>query len=96
MSKYKDFVLARSHSTISNNPQLAFHVLGMVCEAGEAGDVVKKLVRGDADVDLTDFILECGDVLYYMTKALDLVGSSIEDAMERNILKLQYREKYGK
>lgn len=93
---HKDFVLNRTHSTISINPQLAFHALGMVCEAGEAGDIIKKLTRGDTDVDLNDFVLECGDVLYYMTKALDMVGSSIEDAQQKNILKLQHRDVHGK
>lgn len=96
MQAYKDFVLNRTHSTVSNNPQLAFHALGMVCEAGEAGDVIKKLVRGDKNINLNDFVLECGDVLYYMTKALELVGSSVEDAMEQNIKKLDHRAIHGK
>jgi hypothetical protein len=94
---YKDFVLERArHSTITKDPQLAFHALGMVCEAGEAGDVIKKIVRGDNNVDPRNFLLECGDVLYYMTKALDCLGYTIEDAMNGNIEKLTHRDKYGK
>lgn len=94
--KYKNFVNNRTHSTVSNNPDLVFHVFGMVCEAGEAGDVIKKLTRGDKNIDLNDFVLECGDVLYYMTRALELVGSSVEDAMEKNIKKLEHRAAHGK
>lgn len=93
--RYEEFVNNRTHSTVLHNHELVFHVLGMVSEAGEAGDVIKKFVRGD-DVDLNNFVLECGDGLYYMSRALRLVGSSIDGAMEANIKKLEYRDVHGK
>ena len=96
MEKYKEFVLSRHKSTIIQEPRLAFNALGMVSEAGEAGDVIKKIVRGDPDIPTRNFLLECGDVLYYMTQCLDILGFTIEDAMKANVEKLEYRDKYGK
>lgn len=74
---------------------LLYTVTGMLCEAGEAGDVIKKHCRGDK-VDLREFVLECGDALYYMTQTLDSIGYTLEDVMEWNQKKLDLRDEHGK
>lgn len=76
--------------------QLGYTALAMVSEVGEAGDAVKKVLRGD-EISTKIIIDECGDVLYYMTQLLSLLGDyDLEDAMGANIEKLNRRKIYGK
>jgi hypothetical protein len=79
-------------------PKLLYAGAAMAFEAGEAGDVIKKMCRGDIQSSKCSpqaFLLECGDVLYYMTKALSMLGYTLDDAMEQNMVKLRDREKNG-
>ena len=69
-------------------------------EAGEAFDVIKKPARKQSNYDpvLTDeqriqLIDECGDVLAYLSRLLNRVDSSLEEALEINHEKLVQR--YG-
>lgn len=77
------------------NPQLLYAGASMAFEAGEAGDVIKKISRGDK-IDSVDFVLEAGDCLYYMTKALSMLGFSLDDTLKFNEKKLKLREELGK
>lgn len=96
--QYKDFVNSCwRYEPIDSElyRQLGYAALAMVSESGEAGDAVKKVLRGD-DIDSKVILNECGDVLYYMTKLLNLVGYTIDDAIKANIEKLNYRAIHGK
>lgn len=97
--KYKEFVNSCWRYEPKNSElyrQLGYTALAMISEAGEAGDAVKKVLRGD-ELDIKVIINECGDVLYYMTKLLDLLGDyTLEDVMKANIEKLEHRKIYGK
>jgi NTP pyrophosphatase (non-canonical NTP hydrolase) len=66
--------------------------LGLVTEAGEAGDCVKKLVRGSG-WDIEDFQHELGDVLYYWVKLHQEFGLDPHKTMQMNIAKLSERNK---
>lgn len=68
-------------------PENLLHAaLGMVCEAGEAGDNVKKYVRsldptnvaewGDLNHLKHEVAVECVDVIIYMCKLLMMLGVS--------------------
>lgn len=66
-------------------------------EAGELQNIVKKIVKNDAlqngKSDLFDkFVLEAGDVLWYLTKLVLLMGYSLDDVMQINIGKLDARK----
>lgn len=64
--------------------------LGLCTEAGEAGDCVKKLVRGKG-FDIDALQLELGDVLYYLVKIHQEFGLDIAETMAKNVAKLEAR-----
>jgi NTP pyrophosphatase (non-canonical NTP hydrolase) len=74
---------------------LAIMSLGLVGEAGEAAEHVKKHIRDGAP--LTDeFIKELGDVLYYVTRCALANGYTLADLIRMNMEKLASRAERGK
>ncbi len=101
MTSYRDFVqrvaFYRDVGTGSRD-ELAYVLMGIAGEGGEALDVVKKLLRVpdeeyDADLvkRLPGLIEEVGDVLWYIQAFCNVVGIDIEQLAEWNQLKLEAR-----
>ena len=72
-------------------------VLGLVGEAGEIAEKVKKLVR-DKNSDLTQLdrnamAAEIGDVLWYAAVLANFLDLSLGDVAQRNIDKLADRQR---
>ena len=65
--------------------------LGISGEAGELLDAVKKHVMYGKELDKTNVLEEIGDMLWYMSIALESVGSSFEEVMQLNHDKLEKR-----
>jgi len=77
--------------------ELMHLVLGLVGEAGEIAEKVKKLVRDKhsdlAQLDRDDMAAELGDVLWYAAVLADFLGLSLSDIAQRNVEKLADRQR---
>lgn len=65
----------------------------------KAAERVKKLIRdkeGEIDPDIRKAILlECGDVLWYLSAIADRLNSSLDEVVDLNIEKLESRKARG-
>lgn len=67
--------------------------IGGASEMGEILSNVKAHVYYGKPLDINNIIEESGDTLWFLNLLLHSVGSSLEEAMEKNIQKL--RKRYG-
>ena len=84
--------LAR-YPTEQTNPQIVgamYCALGLVGEAGEASEKVKKWHR-DGKFDHQSLAYELGDVLYYLTRLANTIGYTLEEIQNMNVAKLTSR-----
>ena len=87
----------KEYSSVTPDDKRLLHAtLGLVTEAGEFADSVKRSLFYNKEFDKVNACEEIGDVLWYCALALDHLGSSFEEAMEINIAKLakRYPDKY--
>ena len=83
---------------VGSNP--IYPTLGLVGEAGEVADKVKKILRdkkGVFDKDSKDAIkFELGDVLWYISQLSSELGYELEEVANANLQKLNSRKSRGK
>lgn len=71
--------------------RLVHALLGMVSEAGEIADALKKHIIYKIDLDEINLLEESGDKLWYEALFLSAFKQTMGVAMERNIAKLKVR-----
>lgn len=68
---------------------------GLVTEAGELQDHLKRAKWYGTPVDKPNILEECGDALYYIVLILQDSGFTLEDALQCNTAKLRKRYPNG-
>ena len=84
---------AKKTAIFPANQALEYLSLGLVGEAGEVANKVKKIIR-DKKIDV-DIANEIGDVLWYCAMLADYLDVNLGKIMEDNINKLQSRKERG-
>ncbi len=98
--RYTPFVDSRvSPNARKTDEVILMHVaLGLVTEAGEFADVIKKAITKDLSASELDYVNldeEIGDLLFYITEYCIYRGTSIAALADRNQMKLTKRYKEG-
>ncbi len=75
--------------------RLVENTLGLVGEAGEVAEKVKKYLRDDTKVSQKEIVKEIGDVIFYATALSNYFYSNLEEVMQVNMDKLDDRAKRG-
>lgn len=74
-----------------NESMLVWNALGLLGEAGEVGEYIKKAVFHRHELDSQKLKKELGDVLWYLAALCTNLGLELEEVMAANIEKLQER-----
>lgn len=78
---------------------LAYPTLGLVGEAGEIANKVKKVIRDDAgklsQLRRNELVQELGDVLWYVAILAKTLDASLADIAAGNLAKLAERKERG-
>mgnify|MGYP000518096132 CR=1 FL=1 len=75
--------------------RLVENTLGLVGEAGEVAEKIKKLIRDKTKFSDEEVLKELGDVVFYATALANIYGKGLHEVMELNIKKLDDRLKRG-
>lgn len=78
-------------------PRIEHAVMGLVTEAGECMDAIKKAKIYGRELDAVNLLEEAGDIMWYLALLSSELDVSFEQMWEKNIAKLQarYPEKYS-
>jgi len=71
------------------------NTLGLVGEAGEIAEKLKKSFRDGATLDNKGMLKELGDVLFYVAALSNFYGASLQTVAKMNREKLDSRQKRG-
>lgn len=75
--------------------RLVENTLGLVGEAGEVAEKIKKYMRDNSKVSQKEIVKELGDVVFYATALSNYFYSNLEEVMQVNMDKLDDRAKRG-
>lgn len=78
---------------------LMYRTLGLVGEAGEVAEKVKKILRDKggevSQADKQEIIKEMGDVLWYLQALADYLDVPLSEVAQVNLAKIQSRKSRG-
>jgi len=90
---------ARKTAIYPDDMAVVYPTLGVVGEAGEIADLVKKAIRDDGGAFTPDrdarIRKEIGDVLWYLANLATDKGWSLDQIAEENLAKLASRQARG-
>ena len=78
------------------SPAFLEKVLGLVGEAGETADKIKKIIRDKdgviSETDRKEVVKELGDVLWYVASISRYLETPLEEVAQMNLEKLESRK----
>lgn len=81
----------RASRTLGGKTDLVMGALGLVGEAGEVADLIKKVAYHGHELDERALIKELGDVLWYIAAIASMRGIPLSAVAEANLAKLAKR-----
>ena len=101
--EYQDNIKFKFPLGISRKERFLYCLIALAGETGEFAELVKKMMRTtdfptDLDVDdprVQDLLLEAGDILWYLTKLVDMLGGRMVNIAYANLRKIEERENTG-
>jgi len=75
--------------------RLVENTLGLVGEAGEVAEKVKKLLRDKSKINPNEIVKELGDVAFYLTALANYFNSNLDEVLDINMQKLNDRQARG-
>lgn len=94
---WEEYVLGVKRTESANfavpDRRMLHAAMGLVTEAAELMDAIKKATFYSAALDHTNIVEEMGDLCYYLALMCDVQGISLNDVMAANAAKL--RARYG-
>ena len=75
--------------------RLMENTLGLMGEAGEVAEKIKKMIRDGNRFTPEDIVKELGDVVFYATALSNYYGYSFNAMLKMNVDKLDSREQRG-
>jgi NTP pyrophosphatase (non-canonical NTP hydrolase) len=92
-SEYQHF--SRRTASYPRDAWLSYPALGLVGEAGEVAEHVKKTIRDDRGEVSDERRAAIGDVLWYVAQLASELGLELEDIARENLEKLFSRQRRG-
>lgn len=94
ISDYQNFVAKTSGAykeLTRDDGRIAAAALGLVGEAGEASEIIKKGLFHQHGMDKQALHKELGDVLWYVAELCNATGTTLEKVIQGNVDKLSQR-----
>jgi NTP pyrophosphatase (non-canonical NTP hydrolase) len=97
LQEYAEFTLTTARwNRVVDDFSIAYLALGLVGEAGEVANKVKKFYRDDEEYlspeRRHEIAQELGDIMWYLTSLCNELGVSLTHIMELNVEKLTSRK----
>lgn len=86
-----DSLRTESLNYYPQNPRVLHASMGLVTEAAELQDALKKASFYGKELDITNIKEEAGDMLWYLALLFDAIGTDFETEQARVIAKLKAR-----
>lgn len=91
LNEYQTAALRTAPSNVSPEHDLWHGILGLVTEAGELADALKKAHAYGKPLDEVNLREELGDVLWYLPLVCRALGTTLDEVAQLNIAKLRKR-----
>ena len=93
--EYEEAVERTRNTTLTAKETACNWAMGLAGETGEVVDIVKKAMFHGARMDFVHLEEEIGDVMYYLQALATFWGLTLDEAMAKNVVKLEKRYPNG-